>query len=68
MNLINLKLKNCIFNVSYLKVFRSLEKSPVFSIMGFLAYELDAPVSHAVRDGLGLAFIAYPDVTLQLPG
>ncbi len=40
----------------------------VFSILGFLAYELDTEVPKAVRDGLGLAFIAYPDVTLQLPG
>ena len=51
-----------------LKSLEALRTSSVFSIMGFLAYELDAPVSHAVRDGLGLAFIAYPDVTLQLPG
>ncbi|XP_075247380.1 sodium- and chloride-dependent glycine transporter 2-like [Convolutriloba macropyga] len=40
----------------------------IFSIMGFLAHEMHTDVSKAVRDGMGLAFIAYPDVTLQLPG
>ena len=39
----------------------------VFSILGYLAHKLGTTVPNAVRDGLGLAFIAYPDVTLELP-
>lgn len=33
----------------------------VFSILGNLAYELDADIEDVVRSGAGLAFISYPD-------
>lgn len=39
----------------------------VFSVMGFMAYNLDVPVSEVVQNGPGLAFIAYPEAVLLMP-
>lgn len=39
----------------------------VFSVMGFMAHNLDVEVSDVVRDGPGLAFIAYPEAVLLMP-
>ncbi|XP_076287813.1 sodium- and chloride-dependent glycine transporter 2 isoform X2 [Lasioglossum baleicum] len=39
----------------------------IFSVIGFLAYELDVPVASVVDQGAGLAFIVYPDVVARLP-
>lgn len=39
----------------------------VFSIMGFMAHNLDVPVADAVQQGPGLAFIAYPEAVLLMP-
>jgi solute carrier family 6 (neurotransmitter transporter, glycine) member 5/9 len=34
----------------------------IFSVIGFLAHELDVPVASVVDEGAGLAFIVYPEV------
>ena len=34
----------------------------IFSVIGFLAHELDVPVASVVDQGAGLAFIVYPEV------
>jgi solute carrier family 6 (neurotransmitter transporter, glycine) member 5/9 len=39
----------------------------IFSIIGFLAKELDVEVDHVVDQGAGLAFIVYPEVVTRLP-
>ncbi|XP_041365129.1 sodium- and chloride-dependent glycine transporter 1-like [Gigantopelta aegis] len=39
----------------------------IFSIVGYLAYELDMPVDKVVEQGPGLAFIVFPDVVTRLP-
>lgn len=39
----------------------------VFSVMGFMAYNLDVPVDNVVQNGPGLAFIAYPEAVLLMP-
>ncbi|XP_014772306.1 sodium-dependent proline transporter isoform X1 [Octopus bimaculoides] len=39
----------------------------IFSIIGYLANELDMPVDKVVDQGAGLAFIVYPDVVTRLP-
>lgn len=39
----------------------------IFSVMGFMAHELGVPVSEVVKDGPGLAFIAYPEAVLRMP-
>ncbi|XP_032668330.1 sodium- and chloride-dependent glycine transporter 1-like [Odontomachus brunneus] len=39
----------------------------IFSVIGFLAYELDVPVASVVDQGAGLAFIVYPEVVARLP-
>ncbi|XP_076656020.1 sodium- and chloride-dependent glycine transporter 1 [Halictus rubicundus] len=39
----------------------------IFSVIGFLAHELDVPVASVVDQGAGLAFIVYPDVVARLP-
>ena len=39
----------------------------IFSILGFLAKELEVDVKDVVSSGGGLAFIAYPDLVTRLP-
>ncbi|CAL1535451.1 unnamed protein product [Lymnaea stagnalis] len=39
----------------------------IFSIVGYLAKELDMPVDKVVNQGPGLAFIVFPDVVTRLP-
>ncbi|XP_063727139.1 sodium- and chloride-dependent glycine transporter 1-like [Symsagittifera roscoffensis] len=39
----------------------------VFSILGFLAHQMDTTVPKAVESGLGLAFIAYPNAVAEMP-
>ncbi|XP_033233928.1 sodium- and chloride-dependent glycine transporter 1-like [Drosophila pseudoobscura] len=39
----------------------------IFSIIGFLAHELDVDVGKVVDQGAGLAFIVYPEVVTRLP-
>ncbi|TRY76813.1 hypothetical protein TCAL_11859 [Tigriopus californicus] len=40
----------------------------VFSFVGFMAYELQKPVSEVVASGPGLAFVVYPEAVSLLPG
>ncbi|XP_066255367.1 sodium- and chloride-dependent glycine transporter 1-like [Euwallacea similis] len=40
----------------------------IFSMLGFLANEMGLPVDEVADDGPGLAFIAYPEAILRLPG
>ncbi|KAL1493417.1 hypothetical protein ABEB36_011477 [Hypothenemus hampei] len=40
----------------------------IFSMLGFLANEMGLPVVQVADDGPGLAFIAYPEAILRLPG
>lgn len=37
----------------------------IFSVIGFLAHELDVPVASVVDEGAGLAFIVYPEVIIN---
>lgn len=39
----------------------------IFTILGYLAYQMDVPVEDVARDGPGLAFVAYPEAVLQMP-
>ena len=39
----------------------------IFSVLGFLATELEVDVEDVVQSGTGLAFIAYPDLVTRLP-
>ncbi|KOB75526.1 Transporter [Operophtera brumata] len=39
----------------------------IFSVIGFLAHELDVSVDRVVDQGAGLAFIVYPEVVTRLP-
>lgn len=39
----------------------------IFSIIGFLAHELNVDVDKVVDQGAGLAFIVYPEVVTRLP-
>lgn len=38
-----------------------------FSILGAMAHDLDVDIQHVVKDGPGLAFVAYPEALLRLP-
>ncbi|KAJ0012537.1 hypothetical protein NQD34_016871 [Periophthalmus magnuspinnatus] len=40
----------------------------VFSVLGFMAYELQVPVEEVTASGVGLAFMAYPKALSMLPG
>lgn len=40
----------------------------IFSIIGYLAHELDTEVGQVVDQGVGLAFMVYPEVVARLPG
>lgn len=39
----------------------------VFSVLGFMAQNLDVDVADVVQSGPGLAFIAYPEAVLMMP-
>lgn len=39
----------------------------IFSVIGFLAHELQVEVKKVVDQGAGLAFIVYPEVVTRLP-
>ncbi len=39
----------------------------IFSIIGYLAYELNAEVDQVVDQGAGLAFIVYPEIVTRFP-
>ncbi|PZC81999.1 sodium- and chloride-dependent glycine transporter 1 isoform X2 [Helicoverpa armigera] len=39
----------------------------IFSVIGFLAHELNVEVDRVVDQGAGLAFIVYPEVVTRLP-
>ncbi|XP_008318391.1 sodium- and chloride-dependent neutral and basic amino acid transporter B(0+) [Cynoglossus semilaevis] len=39
----------------------------IFSILGHMAHSYEIPVEQVVKEGFGLAFIAYPDALSKLP-
>ena len=39
----------------------------IFSVLGFLAFELKVPVGEVVDGGTGLAFVAYPNLVTRMP-
>ncbi|KAG8005615.1 Sodium-and chloride-dependent GABA transporter 2 [Nibea albiflora] len=39
----------------------------VFSVLGFMAYELQMPIEHVVSGGPGLVFVTYPKALSMLP-
>ncbi|XP_051158286.1 sodium- and chloride-dependent glycine transporter 1-like [Leptopilina boulardi] len=39
----------------------------IFSIMGFLAQQMNIPISEVVQSDTGLAFIAYPEAVVRMP-
>ena len=40
----------------------------IFSVLGFMAKELNAPIESVATAGTGLAFVAYPDLVTRFPG
>jgi NSS family neurotransmitter:Na+ symporter len=40
----------------------------VFATIGFLAVQTGVPISEAATDGVGLAFVAFPQIINELPG
>ena len=40
----------------------------IFSVLGFMAKELNAPIEEIATPGTGLAFVAYPDLVTRFPG
>lgn len=48
--------------------FEFLAALGVFSVLGFLAVQQNAPVDEVVTQGVGLAFVAFPQIINQLPG
>ena len=40
----------------------------IFSVLGFMAKELNAPIQEIATPGTGLAFVAYPDLVTRFPG
>lgn len=54
--------------VSFTNVFTSVYAGfAVFAILGFMANNIDVPVSEVVQSGPGLAFVAYPEAVLLMP-
>ncbi|XP_015180924.1 PREDICTED: sodium-dependent proline transporter-like [Polistes dominula] len=39
----------------------------IFSILGFLAKQMQMPIDEVVKSGTGLAFIAYPEAVVRMP-
>ncbi|XP_046830065.1 sodium- and chloride-dependent glycine transporter 1-like isoform X3 [Vespa crabro] len=39
----------------------------IFSILGFLAKQMQMPIEEVVQSGTGLAFIAYPEAVVRMP-
>ncbi|SER78606.1 neurotransmitter:Na+ symporter, NSS family [Gracilibacillus ureilyticus] len=39
----------------------------VFAVLGFMAYQTSQPVSEVVADGVGLAFMVFPEIISQMP-
>jgi NSS family neurotransmitter:Na+ symporter len=48
--------------------FEFLAALGVFSVLGFLAVQQNAEVTEVVAQGVGLAFVAFPQIINQLPG
>lgn len=54
--------------VSFTNVFTAIFAGfAVFSMLGFMAQNMNVPVSEVVQSGPGLAFIAYPEAILLMP-